>query len=94
VPTNERSNDKSAEVVGRVLRKVREASGITQQDAAMRADMDRAYISEVENGKRSISVDRLLRICDSLNVRAAKVIAEVEKELLSKPDRASRRQNK
>jgi Uma2 family endonuclease len=48
--------------MGRALRAARQASGITQQAAAMRADMDRAYVSEVENGKRSLSVDRLLRI--------------------------------
>jgi transcriptional regulator with XRE-family HTH domain len=47
----------------------------------MRADMDRAYISEVENGKRSLSVDRLLRLCGSMKVPAAKVIADVEEEL-------------
>ena len=81
MPSNGRFNDKSAEIVGRVLRRVRETAGITQQDVAMRADMDRAYISEVENGKRSISVDRLLRVCEALNVRAATIISQVEKEI-------------
>jgi transcriptional regulator with XRE-family HTH domain len=42
---------------------------------------DRAYISEVENGKRSLSLDRLLRLCGSLEVKAANVIADVEEEL-------------
>lgn len=81
MPCNDRSNDRSASVVGFVLRGAREALGITQEEAAMRADMDRAYISEVENGKRSLSVDRLLRLCGSMKVPAAKVIAEVEEEL-------------
>jgi transcriptional regulator with XRE-family HTH domain len=84
VPRNDRCNDKSAAVIGRVLRETREASGLTQQEVAMRADMDRAYISEVEGGKRSLSVDRLLRICESMNLRAAKVIADVEQKLKSK----------
>jgi transcriptional regulator with XRE-family HTH domain len=43
--------------------------------------MDRAYLSEVENGKRSLSVDRLLRICRALGWRATDVIAAVEGEL-------------
>jgi len=67
-----------------VLRQAREAAKISQQDAALLADMDRAYISEVENGKRSLSVDRLLRISSALNVRAADIIAEIEKQLLKK----------
>jgi transcriptional regulator with XRE-family HTH domain len=91
VPRNDKSNDKTAAIVGRVLREAREASGMTQQDVAMRADMDRAYISEVENGKRAVSVDRLLRICGSMNVRAANVISDVEQDLQSKQRQAPRR---
>jgi transcriptional regulator with XRE-family HTH domain len=53
---------------------------MSQQDVAMLADMDRAYISEVENGKRSLSVDRLLRICGVLEIRASTLIARVERE--------------
>ncbi len=81
MPRNGRSNDNSAAVVGRALRKVREAAGITQQEVAMHANMDRADISEVENGKRSLSVDCLLRICEGVGVAAARVVADVEREL-------------
>ena len=54
---------------------------MSQQEAALLANMDRADISKVENGKRTLSVDRLLRICGALNVRAAEVISEIEQQL-------------
>lgn len=63
---------------------------MTQEEAAKRAQMDRAYICEVENGKRSLSVDRLLRLCGSMNVPAATIIAEVEQELRKKRSKSPR----
>ena len=81
VPRNKASNNESSEVVGRVLREARESAGITQQDAAMRANMDRAYVSEVENGKRSISLDRLFLLCNAIGVPAAKIVASMERKL-------------
>ena len=47
----------------------------------MRADMDRAYVSEVENGKRSLSVDRFLRICTAIGVRAATIVTQIERQV-------------
>jgi transcriptional regulator with XRE-family HTH domain len=74
-------DDTSAAVVGRVLREAREQAGVTQQDVALRTRMDRAYLSEVENGKRSLSIDRLLRICRAIDVKAATVVARIERQL-------------
>jgi transcriptional regulator with XRE-family HTH domain len=77
-------NEKSAAVIGQVLRAVREQAGLTQQEVALKARMDRAYLSEVENGKRSLSVDRLLRLCDVLGVRGSTIIDRIEKIVRSK----------
>jgi transcriptional regulator with XRE-family HTH domain len=66
-------------VLGTVLREVREQAGVTQQALAAKAGMDRAYISEIERGKASPSVDRLFRICQALGVRASTVVARVER---------------
>ena len=84
MPRNDRTSDNSAAQLGLAVRAAREAAGVTQQEAALRADMDRAYLSEVENGKRSISVDRLLRLCASLNVRASAIIAQLEENVARK----------
>jgi transcriptional regulator with XRE-family HTH domain len=81
VPRNDRLNDTSAAAIGRALRGVREAASISQQEVASAAEMDRAYLSEVESGKRSLSVDRLLRICHALNLAPTQVMSEIEQQL-------------
>jgi transcriptional regulator with XRE-family HTH domain len=41
---------------------------MTQEDLAGAAEMDRNYLSEVENGHKNISVLALLRIAKALRV--------------------------
>jgi transcriptional regulator with XRE-family HTH domain len=64
-----------------VLREARESANLSQQEAALNAGMDRAYISEVENGKRSLSVDRLLRLCAAIGVQANEIVSKIERQL-------------
>jgi transcriptional regulator with XRE-family HTH domain len=78
-------NERSAAVIGRVLRAARERCGLTQQELALRAGMDRAYVNEVENGKRSLSVDRMLRLCAVIGVRPGIIINRIADAL--KPNR-------
>jgi transcriptional regulator with XRE-family HTH domain len=77
-------NEKSAAVIGQVLRAARERAGLTQQQLALKARMDRAYVNEVENGKRSLSVDRFLRLCDVLGTSAPTVIGRIDSALRPK----------
>ncbi len=66
-------------MVGEELRKVREAQGLTQEALAAKARMDRSFISEIERGEKTPSLDRLFRLCDALGVRASVIIARVER---------------
>jgi transcriptional regulator with XRE-family HTH domain len=77
-------NSTSARIVGQVLCEVRETAELTQEELAARAKMDRSYISDVERGEASLSVDRLLRICRALDVRAATVVERIEHQLQRK----------
>jgi transcriptional regulator with XRE-family HTH domain len=43
--------------------------------------MDRSYVSDVERGTASLSVDRLLRLCRALGLPAATIVARVEARL-------------
>jgi transcriptional regulator with XRE-family HTH domain len=65
--------------LGTLLKDARLAAGLTQEQLAAEAQMDRAYISEIERGKVSISIDRFLRICDALGIRAAEIIDRLQK---------------
>lgn len=63
------------------LRKLRTERGWSQSDLALRADMDRNYLSLIELGRNSPSVRMLLRLCLALDVRAADVLDDVERRM-------------
>jgi transcriptional regulator with XRE-family HTH domain len=54
---------------------------LTQEELAARAKMDRSYISDIERGGASLSVERLLRICQAMKIPAADVISQIEDAL-------------
>jgi transcriptional regulator with XRE-family HTH domain len=66
--------------VGRVVRQLREASGLSQEELAAEAGLHRTYISLVERGRRNITVDALSQIAEALGVYPSRLIAEAEKD--------------
>ncbi|WP_303818366.1 helix-turn-helix domain-containing protein [Actinobacillus minor] len=50
------------------LRKIRRLKDISQETLAFDAELSRAYISDVERGKRAISIDAMGKIADALGV--------------------------
>lgn len=52
--------------IGRKIAKIRHEQGLTQEDLAGLAEMDRSYLSEIENGKKNLSVTTLVKISKSL----------------------------
>ena len=52
---------------GQAVRKVRLEQGISQEELADRCGLHRTYISDVELGKRNISLENIELIAISLN---------------------------
>jgi transcriptional regulator with XRE-family HTH domain len=75
-----------AAVLGDVLRDARREAGLTQEAAAARAGMDRAYVSLVEQNRSSPTVERLFRLCEAIGVRPSVVLARVEREKYGESD--------
>jgi transcriptional regulator with XRE-family HTH domain len=65
--------------LGKELRKARLAAGLTQEELAFKADISRNYVSLLELGEKSPTVQVLLRICKALGVRASALIARIER---------------
>jgi DNA-binding XRE family transcriptional regulator len=66
-------------VLGEFPGKAREDAGMTQEKLSFEAELDRTYISHLENDKKSPTVDVLFRIADALGIRASDLLARVEK---------------
>jgi DNA-binding XRE family transcriptional regulator len=53
---------------GQRVRYLREACGLTQEELARQLPLDRGYLSEIENGKRRVSLQIAHRLAQVLNV--------------------------
>jgi transcriptional regulator with XRE-family HTH domain len=71
-------------LLGEALRRARKAAGISQEELAFEAQVDRTYVSQLENGHKSPTVEVLFRICQALGMAASELIAQVERSLLSR----------
>jgi transcriptional regulator with XRE-family HTH domain len=65
--------------LGDELRKAREAAGLTQEKLAFKADVSRNYVSLLERGEKSPTVQLFLRLCKALGVKASTIIGRIEK---------------
>lgn len=63
---------------GQAVRKVRLERGISQEELADRCGLHRTYISDVELGKRNISLENIERIAISLDKTLPDFFMEVE----------------
>jgi transcriptional regulator with XRE-family HTH domain len=66
-------------IVGKELKKVRLAAGLTQEKLAFECRLDRTYISMLENGKKVPTLGVLFRICKATGVRPSTVVGRIEK---------------
>lgn len=48
------------------IRELRSKLGISQEQLALRSELDRTYMTSVENGKRNISIQNIKKIIDAL----------------------------
>ena len=58
---------KALKAVGDRIRKLREARGVSQEEAARLAGIDRSYYGRIERGLINVSAVYLLRIADMLH---------------------------
>ena len=58
----------------RNLRRLRAEKGISQEELAHRADLDRTYISYIENQRYAVTIDVLERLARSLGTNPSDLI--------------------
>jgi len=54
--------------VGNRIRELRKGLELSQEALALKAEVDRTYVTDVENGRRNISLEVLERIITALKV--------------------------
>ena len=62
------------ELFGRNLRQIRERMELSQEQIAYEAGFSRSYYTEIETGKRNISLLNIIKICKFLKIDVNEII--------------------
>ncbi|KKW32857.1 MAG: DNA-binding protein [Candidatus Sungbacteria bacterium GWC2_49_10] len=60
--------------LGDNIKKIRTRKGMSQGDICRALDMDRGYMSAIENGKKNITIQQLERLAQALSVSVDKLL--------------------
>ena len=66
------------EKFGHAVATLRKEKGYSQERFALEAGIARKYMSDIENGKRNVSLDVISRIAEKLKISLSELFAEVE----------------
>ena len=68
------------EAFGRVLRRQRKDSGLSQEQLALDAGVQRNYVSLLELGRNQPTISIIFKLADALSVRPSRLIKMTEDE--------------
>lgn len=71
------------EAFGQVLRELRKARGISQEELAFRSGYHFTYIGQLERGKKSPSLRAITRLAAALGTRGSDILRNVEQLVLT-----------
>ncbi len=54
--------------IGQRIRELRHEIGISQEALANKAEIDRTYVTDVENGRRNISIENIEKLVIALQI--------------------------
>lgn len=64
--------------LGRVVRRTRKEQGISQEQLALSADLDRSYVGGVERGEHNLTVMTLVKLANALGVNPRELFPHLE----------------
>jgi transcriptional regulator with XRE-family HTH domain len=71
----------AAVAFGRVLRRLRDEAGFTQEQLGFEADLRRTYISILELGQQQPTLTRIFKLAKALRRPAQEIVGLVEAEM-------------
>ena len=71
-----------ATAFGVVLRRLRKASGMTQEELALEAGLRRTFVSVLELGQQQPTLTTILKLAAPLGRSAGEIVSAVETELV------------
>ena len=71
-------------ITGRIIRKLREQRGLTQEVLSGLAAVSRSHLAEIETGHTNANLETLWRISEALGIKMSELIRMVEQTIEQK----------
>ena len=68
-------------VIGQRIKAHRIELNLSQEGFADKCGIDRTYVSSIEQGKRNLSIEVLIKITTALGIKASDLLKNIEDEL-------------
>lgn len=69
------AKDKVLTAFGAAVRRLRRERGISQEELALKCEIDRSYMGSIERGEQNSGLLHIAKIAKALNVRIAELMA-------------------
>lgn len=73
-------NKALAEDVGALVRRLRAAAGMSQEEFADRCGVHRTYIGSIERGEKAITLETAKKIVEALNISLSQFFQKLEEK--------------
>ena len=70
-----------SKIFGEEMRKIRKEVGISQEALALKANVDRSFMSKMERGIRQPTITIMFKLCDALDYPAERLVASVKSRI-------------
>lgn len=77
-PTDEHANEVVSSF-GKRTRELRKKAGLSQEELALRAGLDRSYVGQVERGECNVTVLNIYKLATGLKVEPSDLLSPPEK---------------
>ena len=71
----------NAEIIGNILKELRESKGLTQEQLSGLAALDRTHYSKIERGLRSPTIETLFKIAHALGTKPHELVKILENKI-------------
>jgi transcriptional regulator with XRE-family HTH domain len=69
------ANSKILIAFGAAVRQIRKESGISQEELALRCEIDRSYMGSIERGEQNSGLLHIAKIAQALNIKIETLMA-------------------
>ncbi|MBQ8791521.1 MAG: helix-turn-helix transcriptional regulator [Ruminiclostridium sp.] len=70
-----------SELVGDVIKELREKKGLSQEVVSGLADIGRTHLSAIERGERRPTLETLFRLAQALDMKPSEIVALIEEKM-------------